>query len=297
MSTKGRIFDISKGCVEDGPGLRTVVFLKGCRLDCPWCHNLEGKSFEPQIAWDAARCIGCGLCRKACPRPWPSSPPGAWRRGCTACGRCVDACPSGARRLVGRDIEPRDLVPLVLDDIDFFRGTGGGVTFSGGEPLAQPRFLFAAARDLRRHGLHVAVETSGDWPPRLAGSLARGVDLVIFDLKHVDPRKFREATGRGNGTLLRNLEHLLRSSVDMEIRLTLIPGFNEGEEDLGAIALWLRKRRRIPPVRLIPFHRLAAAKQVPLGRPYPFASAPLLPEDVLLSAKTLLRREGLEVLD
>jgi pyruvate formate lyase activating enzyme len=164
MGDRGIVFDISKGCVEDGPGLRTVVFLKGCRLDCPWCHNPEGKSFEPRIAFHGASCIGCGLCRKACPRTWPTSPPDAWRSGCSACGRCAAACPSKARRLVGTAMEPRELAPLVTDDIDFLQGTGGGITFSGGEPLAQPRFLMAAARVLRKRGLHLAVETSGYFP-------------------------------------------------------------------------------------------------------------------------------------
>ena len=162
----GRVFDISRGCVDDGPGYRTVVFLKGCNLDCPWCHNPEGKSFDAQIAFDASRCIGCSACREACPRTWQNRQ--TWRDGCTACGRCAEACPSGARRLVGRTLTVDELVAEVAVDGDFFKGTGGGVTFSGGEPLAQPEFLFACSEAFRRKGLHVAVETSGSWPENLA---------------------------------------------------------------------------------------------------------------------------------
>jgi pyruvate formate lyase activating enzyme len=273
-----------------------VVFLKGCRLDCPWCHNLEGKSFKPQIAFNGSSCIGCGLCLEACPRRWPSSPADAWRAGCTACGRCAEACPAQARRLVGTEYGPEELAELVTDDIDFLQGTGGGITFSGGEPLAQPRFLFAAARVLKKRGLHLAVETSGFWPPKLVGDLVRWFDLVIFDVKHVDPRKFRKATGRDNKVILGNLGRLIASRAAMELRLPLIPGFNDGEADLLAIARWLKRHPPVAPLRILPFHRLAAAKQASLGLPYPFASAPLQTKEEIEAAARLLAGEGIPVL-
>ncbi|MFC1654662.1 glycyl-radical enzyme activating protein, partial [Myxococcota bacterium] len=179
----GRIFDISRACVDDGPGLRTTVFFKGCNLTCPWCHNLEGKSFDPEIAYDKNQCISCGKCEETCPRTWSKA---GFRDGCTACGKCTETCPSGARRLVGREMTVDELVHEVSTDLDFYTGTDGGVTFSGGEPLAQPDFLFACASRLKSNSVHLAIETSGYWPAKYVEMISKTFDLVLFDLKHVD---------------------------------------------------------------------------------------------------------------
>lgn len=270
----GTVFDISRGCFEDGPGLRTVVFLKGCNLNCPWCHNLEGKSFEPELAFDRTRCIECGGCEQVCPRRWPrpSTDPQGWRRGCTACGRCAEICPSEARRLLGRPMGVETLVRDIMSDKDFFDGTGGGVTFSGGEPLAQPEFLFACARALREQGVHAAVETSGYWPDRLQTELERNFDLILFDLKHVDLEQCRRALVVSSSNALENLRGLLATELDLELRITLVPGFNDSAEDLERISDWLEQCDRLPTLRLQPFHRMAAAKQDLLQRTYPYAT-------------------------
>lgn len=291
MALTGRVFDISRGCVDDGPGLRTVIFLKGCPLDCPWCHNLEGKSFRPEIAYDISCCIGCQRCLDACPRDWSSSSPDAWRDGCLACGRCAEACPSQARRLVGRDYRPDQLVAEVISDLDFFKGTGGGITFSGGEPLAQPEFLFTCARALKERGIHLAVETSGFWPDKLREHLVEWFDLILYDLKHVDSDKFNKVTGKDNEIVLNNLKQLLTAGVAIEVRITLIPGFNDTTADLTAIANWLTNCARLPPVRLLPFHRLAVAKQALFSQAYPYAEHDPLSEKQLLEARETLKRE------
>ena len=247
--TKGRIFDISRGCVDDGPGLRTVVFLKGCSLTCPWCHNPEGRSPKPLIGFDAARCIACGECHEVCERGWtPGS--GEWRDGCLVCGACARACPTGARRLVGRDV-----------DRDFFTGTGGGVTFSGGEPLLQAEFLFACAAALRGEGIHVAVETAAMWSASLRARLCAAADLLLVDIKHVDTARLAATMGFDCAPMLANLAALVDDEeVAVELRLTLGPGFNADDEDLEAIANWLAARRRRLPVTLQRFHRMAAGK-------------------------------------
>ncbi len=265
----GRVFDISRGCTDDGPGLRTTVFFKGCKLDCPWCHNPEGKSHKPEIAFDQNACIGCGECEKACPRDWS---PDGFRAGCTACGKCAEICPSGARRLVGREMSVGELVTELASDLDFTNGTGGGVTFSGGEPLAQPEFLFACAGKLHEIGVHLAVETSGYWPVKFADRICGLFDLVLFDLKHVDPDKCRKFLGTRSKNALVNLKRLLASSIAMEIRITLIPGFNDSSADLAAMAGFLAELPRRPPVRLQAFHRLAVSKQDLFARSYPYAS-------------------------
>jgi pyruvate formate lyase activating enzyme len=299
----GRIFDVSRGRVDDGPGLRTVVFLKGCALRCPWCHNPEGISRAPEIAFDAARCIGCGECARACPRTWPSPEPDAWRLGCTACGRCAAACPAQARRLAGRDCDVDGLLREVLTDADFYAGTGGGVTFSGGEPMLQSGFLFAAAAGLRRAGVHVAVETSGLFSARLLGRLAREADFLLWDVKHVDARKLRSTIGNDMAVALRNLRGLLSGPLPpaahcpppapVEVRITLVPGFNDSAADLRAIARWLAGCERIPPVRLLGFHRMAASKQASFARPYAFRDVPAEPASHLDEARRLLEDEGI----
>ena len=341
---KGLVFDISRACYEDGPGLRTVVFLKGCPLDCPWCHNLEGKSFAPEIAFAAASCIACGECRKACPRGIRPDEWKNWREGCRACGKCAEACPARARILAGREFGVEELIREAARDEDFFRGTGGGVTFSGGEPLAQPEFVLAAARALRGKKIHVAVETSGFWPgdliitpsplrgegrgegdtnkpdspspqsPPLKGGevlnesrfeappdgrgnllerVAETFDLILFDLKHVNPGKFRKATGKENQGILENLKGLIEKGVSLEIRIPLIPGFNNSPEDLREIAGFLKGLSRVPPVTLLPFHRLARSKEGRFDRKYPYADFLPISEKELAAAKALLRQEGI----
>ncbi len=298
MTLLGRIFNVSKGCVHDGPGLRTVVFLKGCALGCPWCHNPEGLSRRAAIAFDAARCIHCGSCVEVCPDnpgAWTLDEPDAWRERCDACGRCVEVCPSGARRLIGRDVTVDELVRELAVDADFFAGTGGGVTFSGGEPLQQADFVFECAARLAAEKIHVAVETAGLWPSRHVPLLAERADLVLFDLKHGDPDVLRERLGVDASSILDNLEALLASDVELELRLTLVPGFNTGAEDLGAIARLLRRMPRVPAVTLQAFHRLATGKAGLHGAPYAYAAVAPPSETELQAAARQLEDEGVRL--
>lgn len=281
----GRIFDISRACVDDGPGLRTTVFFKGCNLICPWCHNLEGKSFDPEIAFDKNQCISCGKCEETCPRSW--SPKG-FRDGCTACGKCTETCPSGARRLVGKEMTVDELVAEVSTDLDFYQGTGGGVTFSGGEPLAQPDFLFACAEKLKEKNIHLAIETSGYWPAKYIEKIQETFDLVLYDLKHVDLKKCKQSLGTGSQNALHNLKAILATKHPVEVRITLIPSFNDSDDDLKSMAAFLNTGNHRPDVLIQPFHRLAVSKQELFDRPYPFADfTPTMPEFLERAAQIL----------
>ena len=236
MTTTGAIFDISRACVDDGPGLRTVIFLAGCPLACPWCHNPEGR--------------------------FPSE---------------------------GQRVELDWLVEQALKDQDFHDGTGGGVTFSGGEPMAQPDLLLACARELRGRGVHVAVETSGFWDARHVAAVAGGFDLVLFDLKHTDGERFAGATGQALEPVLANLRALHQAGANLELRVTLVPGFNDAAEDLRSMAEWLLTHQVKAPVTLQPFHRMATAKQQRLGRRYPYADTPPVSREQLENAEETLR--------
>lgn len=291
---RGRIFDISRGCVDDGPGLRTTVFLKGCPLKCPWCHNPEGKSYEIQIGYDPKKCIACKLCADVCPREWDFETPNEWRNGCTACGKCAQTCPSGARKIVGRDVEPSELIAELLKDRDFFEGTGGGVTFSGGEPFFQPSFLEECLYELKKEGINTAVETSGFWNSELI-NLAEKFDLILFDIKHVDREKFARVIGKDNSIILNNLKKLSERDVDMEIRLTLIPEFNDTEDDLITIGNWIKSLPREIPVKVQNFHRLASAKAEILWIDYPYAKYEPPTIEKVERAKEILSKCGIFV--
>ena len=222
--------------MDDGPGLRTVIFLQGCPLACPWCHNPEGRS------------------------------------------------PTGGQR-----VDLPWLLDQALADQDFHAGTGGGVTFSGGEPMAQPQFLLACARELKRREVHVALETAGFWDSEYVAALAKLFDLVLFDLKHTDGERFREATGQPPDQVLSNLRALHEAGLNLELRLTLIPGFNDARSDLREIAAWLRKHDIGAPITVQPFHRMAAAKQERWGKNYPYANVPPVTRQQVEQAEKVLR--------
>jgi pyruvate formate lyase activating enzyme len=192
-------------------------------------------------------------------------------------------------------MDTETLIGEVMKDRDFFDGTGGGVTFSGGEPVAQPEFLFACARALKERGVHTAVETSGYWPGGFKTELERSFDLILFDLKHVDPERCRKTLGVSNSSALENLRGLLATKQDLELRITVVPGFNDSAEDLTRIAEWLEQCERLPTIRLQPFHRMAAAKQDLLQRTYPYALQAPLTQRQLFHAAALFAGRGIAI--
>jgi pyruvate formate lyase activating enzyme len=290
-SVTGRVFNVQRYSLHDGPGIRTTVFLKGCPARCLWCHNPESQAFGPEVVKVETRCAACGTCETVCPHG--ASPPGSGL--CTACGACIEACPAGARELVGRETTVDEVMDQVRRDRIFFEESGGGVTFSGGEPLAQLAFLRALLEASRTQGLHTAVDTCGFAPPDDLLGLVPLVDLFLFDVKLVDDARHREMTGLPTKPILANLRALAAAHPSVWIRVPIVPGHTDGEDDVEAIARLAAGLTGVHQVSLLPFHGTGAAKARRLGRPFPLESLPPPPPERLEALAGLFRDRGLTV--
>lgn len=256
MNPTGVIFEVREFCLHDGPGIRTTVFFKGCPLRCAWCHNPEGLAPEPQLLVNRAACTRCGACRSVC----------AYPGGCVGCGACVPVCPQDARRLCGRRVSADALAAELRKHESFFLRYGGGLTFSGGEPLMQAEFAASLAARLRP--VHVAVETSGYASAERYRRVAEAVDLVIQDLKHPDREEHRRYTGVDPAPIWENLAWLKASGRPFIARIPLVPGVNDAPETLERFAELLQGESGLKEVELLPYHLTAGAKYALLGMAY-----------------------------
>jgi len=254
------ICDLQRFSVHDGPGVRTTVFFKGCPLRCRWCQNPETLKFENQLIWSPERCIACGDCAKACPLHairHDQGPHIDWQK-CDACFICADACPARALEPAACEYTAPELVRELLRDREFFEPEGG-VTLSGGEPLARPEFLGELLPLLKAERLHVAVETCGHFNWAGIAPILPLLDLVLYDLKAADPELHRRLTGLDNRLILDNLRRLIAGKIPHQIRLPLIPGLNDSATDLQQLAQLLNDLHE-PSLVLLPYHRLGETK-------------------------------------
>lgn len=268
---QGMIYNIQRMSVHDGPGLRTTVFLKGCPLRCLWCSNPESQETTPQLLFFANLCTGCGKCVDVCPNGASHLADGAVVRDaarCTHCGLCAQACPAGAREMSGRVMTVDEVMEVVLKDMLFYENSGGGVTFGGGEPTAGGQFLLDLMQASRDLGLHVAVDTCGFCAGERFDGVMALADLFLFDCKHVNPEAHRRLTGRDNAPILRNLRAALASGTEVRVRMPLVPGMNDDDANLAALAALLGEYDR-NEVDVMPCHAFGRSKHAALGLPEP----------------------------
>lgn len=274
----GMVLDIQKFSVHDGPGIRTLVFMKGCPLRCRWCSNPESISRHYQIMFLGDKCSDCSACVPVCPK-------GLHRmgktqagdpvhrvirsKGCTGCGACVTACPAGALRVAGREMSVAEVMQVVGEDCSFYFSSGGGITVGGGEPTAQPEFVGALLSESKKAGIHTAVETCGYASWRTYERLVPLTDLFLFDLKHPDPEQHLKWTGVDNRIILDNLARLLKSANGVVVRMPLMAGVNDQKRFLRQSLTYLEKMSKshgaLKGVELLPFHRLGFNKYGQLG--------------------------------
>jgi glycyl-radical enzyme activating protein family len=266
---KGMIFNIQRFCVHDGPGIRTTVFFKGCPLSCAWCHNPESQRTQAEIFFSPEKCIDCGACVKACPKhlhAFNNSEHGYDRAACDACGACAGVCPAGALEMCGREADAGEILEQVLRDADFYRSSGGGITLSGGEPMAQGAFALELAQGAMAAGLHVCIETCGVCARAELERILPYADLFLYDYKLADGEMHRRYTGADNALILENLAFIGRAGTKIVLRCPVIPEVNFTDEHFDAIARTVRENPGILQIDLEPYHPLGIDKARRLGR-------------------------------
>ena len=269
-SKSGTVFNIMRYCLHDGPGIRTIVFLKGCPLRCWWCHNPEGQDRQPEIAFRESRCIRCGNCYALCAQGAVGKINDRYiilEEKCIQCGKCVDVCYAEAREIAGKEMTVVEVMQEVEKDRVFYDESGGGVTFSGGEPLMQHDFLMGLLQLSRARGIHTAVETAGYTSPEILKRISTWTNLFLYDVKVIDDKRHRDFTGVSNELILENLKGLSSWGADVIVRVPLIPGVSDDEENVRSLGGFLTQSTSIKEVHLLPFHKTGKEKYERLRKP------------------------------
>ncbi len=294
----GYIFDIKRYAIHDGPGIRTTVFFKGCPLRCRWCHNPESWKARPEPGLRHSRCVRCGRCAQACTRhaiAQGQNGPVTDPRKCALCGACVTACPAGAREIIGRRVTVTEVMAEVRKDVVFYDQSGGGVTFSGGEPLQQPEFLLALLDACRAEGIRTAVDTTACAEPQVIARVAPAADLFLCDLKHMNRRSHKQYTSVDNRLILDNLGTLAKSGKEVIIRIPIIPGFNSDESNIRETARFVRTLQTVRRIDILPYNRGGLEKSVRLMGAVNLLEAQAPGDDTMKEIAKILTGYGFEV--
>lgn len=252
----GTIFDIQHNSYVDGPGIRTTVFFKGCNLHCAWCHNPESQNPQPTMMVFPNLCTGCGKCKTVCSYHLEK---------CDLCGRCALLCPHNARKICGRESTVEKITEEIVKDRDFYENSGGGVTFSGGECMLQVDFLCELLKKCKENGIRTAVDTAGKVGYSSFEKILPYTDLFLYDIKTMNSEKHRKYTGVGNERILDNLSGLLATDADVLVRVPIITGVNDTEDEMAQIKSFLDRHRAGVPVELLPYHKLGINKGLAIG--------------------------------
>ena len=273
----GLIFDIERFSTADGPGIRTVVFFKGCNLLCYWCHNPESIRSQAELELDPTECIGCGGCLEICPSGahiMTNSGHDVERSLCTGCFSCARDCPSGALKVIGKHRSLESCMKEIREDRAFYSRSGGGVTLSGGEVLMQVEFAAALLKQCKEEGIHTAMESNLCFPGDRVKKLTPWLDLCMADIKHMDSVRHKEATGQGNERVLENLRLLDKLGIPTIVRTPIIPGFNDSEENVRATAEFLKGLENLQYYELLSYNPMGNDKRKRLGYPVPEIEIP-----------------------
>lgn len=296
----GNVFDIQRYSIHDGPGIRTVVFLKGCPLKCKWCANPESQNTAASLFYLKKKCVSCGYCASVCPSgaiAWDGQADGIVidRTKCKTCFRCVGACPTGALLRKGRQMSVREVLAEATKDRVFFHKSGGGVTLSGGEPLLQYEFALAILKGLKDQNIHTALETTGVGLWDNLESLSSYADVVLFDFKHIDPTVFHRNVAQVDVPgLYQNMVRLVHTHKNVVVRIPVIPGFNADSKSIGQMISFL-KENHIHKIELLKFHQLGASKYESLGQGYDYRDVPMMAEEEFKFVQTCYQEAGFSV--
>jgi pyruvate formate lyase activating enzyme len=295
----GCVFNIQRYAVHDGPGIRTTVFLKGCPLACLWCDNPESQASEPQIVFWENRCIHCGHCLADCPMTAVLEDAQGWKYidtdKCNVCGLCVEQCYAGALEQIGCMKTVAEVLAIVQEDRPFYDESGGGMTLSGGEPLAQPQFTLQLLKAAHARSIHTAIETSGYSPWDVWESLLPHLDLILYDVKEVDSKRHKSFIGISNELILDNLKKLAGTDIPIIVRRPVVPGYNDDPESIHALGRLVQKLETIREIDLLPYHRLGQNKYERLGWDYALGDMPTMKDEEVYGLRDILLSYGIKV--